>query len=83
MPGPAQPSLRPVSTQENKHQVGPNRNKIETAHGLSVPIFLFRFEPVIRNPDDKELKYFQLFWSGGADNIQDGKKYSLVRCLFS
>ena len=23
--------------------------------------FLFQFEPVIRSPDDKELKYFQLF----------------------
>ena len=24
--------------------------------------FLFQFEPVIRSPDDKELKYFQLFF---------------------
>ena len=30
---------RPTSTQENKHGIGPNRNKIEPAHGLSVPIF--------------------------------------------
>ncbi len=29
----------PVSTQENKHGIGPARNKIETAHGHSVPIF--------------------------------------------
>ena len=36
-------------------------NKIEPAHGLSVPLnFLFLFEDVIRNPDNKELKYFQL-----------------------
>ena len=32
-------ALRPVSTQENKHGIGPDRKKIETAHGLSVPIF--------------------------------------------
>ena len=32
-------NLRPTSTQENKHGIGPDRNKIETAHGLSVPIF--------------------------------------------
>ena len=31
--------LRPISTQENKHGIGPDRNKIEPAHGLSVPIF--------------------------------------------
>ncbi len=39
---------RPLSTQENKHGIGPNRNKIEPTHGLSVSIFLFQFEPVIR-----------------------------------
>ena len=32
--------------------------------------FLFQFEPVIRNLDDNELKYFQLFWSGGVDNTR-------------
>ncbi len=32
--------------------------------------FLFQSEPVIRNPNDKELKYFQLFWAGGADNTR-------------
>ena len=47
--------LRPVSTQENKHGIGPDRKKMEPAHGLSVPIFL---------------KYFQLFWSGGVDNTR-------------
>ncbi len=51
--------------QENKHQIWPNRSKIEPAW-LSVPIFLFQFEPVIHNLDDKKLKYSQLFWSGGA-----------------
>ncbi len=25
---------------------------------------------MVRNPDDKELKYFQLFWSGGVDNTR-------------
>ena len=30
--------------------------------------FLFQFESVIHNPDDKELKCFQLFWSSSADN---------------
>ncbi len=28
--------LMPISTQENKHGIGPDRNKIEPAHGLSV-----------------------------------------------
>ncbi len=51
--------------EENKHGIGPDRNKIEPT---SVPNFLFQFEPMIRNPDDKELKYFQPFWSGGVDN---------------
>ena len=32
--------------------------------------FLFQFEPVIRNPEDKELKYFQRFLSGNADNTR-------------
>ena len=31
--------LRPVSTQENKHGIGPDRNKIKTTLRLSVPIF--------------------------------------------
>ena len=31
--------LRPISTQENKHGIGPDRNKIEPVHGLSVAIF--------------------------------------------
>ncbi len=43
--------------------------------------FLFQFEPVIRNnPDDKELKYFQLFWSGGADTTRWKK---VIRSLIS
>ena len=25
---------------------------------------------MVHNPDDKELKYFQLFWSGGVDNTR-------------
>jgi hypothetical protein len=29
--------------------------------------FLFQFDP---QPDDKELKYFQLFWSGSVDNTR-------------
>ena len=45
-----------------------DRNKIEAwAFGTN---FLFQFKPVIRNLDDKELKYFQLFWSGGVDNTR-------------
>ena len=32
--------------------------------------FLFQFEPVIRNAEDKELKYFQRFLSGGAENTR-------------
>ena len=31
---------------------------------------LFQFESVIHNPDDKEMKYSQLFWSGGVDNTR-------------
>ena len=47
--------LRPVSTQENKHGIGPDRNKIKLAYGLSVPVFssslnLWSYE--------EELKYF-------------------------
>ncbi len=30
---------RPIFTQENKHGIGPDRNKIEPAHGLSVTTF--------------------------------------------
>ena len=30
---------RPIFTQDNKHGIGPDRNTIEPAHGLSVPIF--------------------------------------------
>ncbi len=33
------PVLRPISSQENKHGVGSDWNKIEPVHGLSVPIF--------------------------------------------
>ena len=62
--------LRPISTQENKHGIGLDLNKIEPAHGVFGTNFLFQFEPVIRNPDEKELKYFQLFWSGGVDNTR-------------
>ena len=63
--------LRPISTQKNKNGIGPDRNKIEPAPITAfVTNFLFQFEPVIRNPDDKELKYFQLFWSSGADNTR-------------
>ncbi len=43
---------RPISTQENKHIIGPDRNKIEPAHALSVPIFYSSLQPVIRSPDD-------------------------------
>ncbi len=32
-------TLRPVSARENKHGTGLDRNKIETAYGLSVLIF--------------------------------------------
>ena len=31
--------VRLISTQENKHGTGPDRNKIKPAHGHSVPIF--------------------------------------------
>ena len=44
--------------------------------------FLFQFEPVIRNPDDKELKYFQPSFGPVVGIIQDGKS-DPIRCLFS
>ena len=53
--------LRPISTW--------NRIGIKLNPRMAwafVNSFLFPFKPVIRNPDDKELKYFQLFWSGGV-----------------
>ena len=59
--------LRLVSTQENKHGIGPDRNKIEPAHGRSLPIFCSSLN--LRSYD-KELKYFQLVWSGGVDNTR-------------
>ena len=41
-------SLRPISTQENKHGIGTNRNKIEPAHSWAFDTnFLFQFESVI------------------------------------
>ena len=59
--------LRPVFTQENKHEIGPDRNKIETTHGLSVPTFCCSLNLW---PYDKELKYFQLFSSSGVDKTR-------------
>ena len=44
--------------------------------------FLFQFEPVIRKPDDKELKYFELFWSDGADNTRWKKVQSDPMLIF-
>ncbi len=60
--------LRPISTQETKHEIGPDRNKIEPARVCAN--FLFQFEPVIRSPDDKELKYFELFLADCVDNTR-------------
>ncbi len=67
--------IRPISTQENKHGIGPDRNKIKPAHGLSVPIFCSSLNLW---SSDKELKYFQLFWSGAVDNTR-WKKSSPIR----
>ncbi len=39
--GPFNIMLRPISTQENKHGIRPDRNKIEPAHGLTVAMFLY------------------------------------------
>jgi hypothetical protein len=61
--------------------MGSERNKIEPAHGLSVPISV-QFEAVIRNPDDKVLKYFQLFWSDGAYNRRWKKVQSDPMLIF-
>ena len=35
--------------------------------------FMFQFVPVVRSPDDKELKYFQFFSGPLLWIIQDGK----------
>ena len=45
--------LTPISTPENKHGIGPDRNKTEPAHGLSVPIFCSNLNLLSY---DKELK---------------------------
>ena len=45
------------------------------------PRMVFRYQfsvPVMRKPDDKDLRYFHLSWSGGADNTR-WKKCSLIR----
>ena len=48
-------NIRPISTQENKHGIGPDRKNIEPVHGLSVPIFCSS----LNLPSyDKELKHF-------------------------
>ena len=47
--------------------MGSDRNKIEPAHGLSVPILCSSLN---LGSFDKELKYFQFFWSGGVDNTR-------------
>ena len=61
-----------------KISMGSDRNKIEPTHGLSVPIFCSSL-----NLDDKELRYFQLLWSGGVDNTRWKKVQSdPIRCLF-
>ncbi len=39
--------LKPVSTKENKHGIGPNRKKIEPVHGLLVQIFSSSSNPMI------------------------------------
>ncbi len=52
--------------------------KIEPAHWLLGTNFLFQFEPVIHNQDDK---VFSSFFGPAVWIIQDGKKSSLI--LFS
>ena len=55
-------------------------SEIKPAHAWAFGTnFLFQFEPVIRNPDDKELKHFQLFFGPAVRIIQDGKKSSPIR----
>ncbi len=61
---------RPISIQENKRGIGPDRNKIEHAHGLSVPTFCSSLN---LSSNDEELKYFQLF-GPAVWIIQDGNR---------
>ena len=45
--------LKSISTQENKHGVGPDRNNIRICAWAFGTNFQFQFEPVIRNPEIK------------------------------
>ncbi len=73
--GALSPPLRMISTQENKHGIGPDRN---WAFGTN---FLFQFEPVIRNPNDKRVEVFSTLVGPAVRIIQDGKKSIPIRCL--
>ena len=72
--------LRPISTQENKHGIGigPDRYKIEPAHGLWVLIFCSSLNLLsatrMINPDD--------IWCGDVDNTRWKKVESDPMLIF-
>ncbi len=72
--------MKPFSTQENKHGIGPDRNKVETAHGLSVPIFCSSVN--LYDPMIKSCSIFN-FFHPAVWIIQDEKESDPIRCLFS
>ncbi len=45
--------------------------------------FLFHFEPVVRNLDGKRVEVFSTLFGPAVRIIQEGKKSSPIRCLFS
>ena len=56
-------SLRKIS-------MGSDRNKIEPAHGLSVPIFCFSLNLWSTTQMIKSWSIFNFLWSGGVDNTR-------------
>ncbi len=69
------------STQENKYGIGPDRTDKIEPFGSN---FLFQFESVIRNPDDKELvrSIFNFFWPSGADSTRSKNVLSDPMLIF-
>ena len=68
----SKPVWRPIFTQENKHWIEPDRNKIEPAHWLSVPIFWSSLNLWSATQMIKSWSIFNFFWLA-VWIIQDGK----------
>ncbi len=78
-------ALRTISTQKNKHGIGPDRNKIETAHWLSVvPISCSSLNLWSATWMIKSWSIFNFFWSSDVDNTRLKEVQSdPIRWLFS